>query len=255
MPDISPGTIRRLAWWFGIPFLAIGVLAWMLQEDRLVPPTVLLFGATGVALAVDGVRTGVVEVKFGTYSRVQVRSISGFMSASFFCSAWQPSWLSAPDSWVDATPGKRRRSRPMLEWWKDLVRPIRRTDPQFGKLRYLRDARFWEGHAGFTPIGTEVEVLIPGEPSGPTDQQRAFFDDLQKRYDSLWPELHKVLEAEARRLEIDSREFVLVCTDLPAPGVTSADCDWALSYETKPSSWHFTVRMTAWMPAEVVAEC
>jgi hypothetical protein len=31
----------------------------------------LLFGATGVALAVDGIRTGVVEVKFGTYSRRQ----------------------------------------------------------------------------------------------------------------------------------------------------------------------------------------
>jgi hypothetical protein len=31
----------------------------------------LLFGATGVALAVDGIRTGVVEVKFGTYSRVR----------------------------------------------------------------------------------------------------------------------------------------------------------------------------------------
>jgi hypothetical protein len=32
----------------------------------------------------------------------------------------------------------------MLEWWKDLVRPIRRTDSKFGELRYLRDARFWE---------------------------------------------------------------------------------------------------------------
>lgn len=34
-----------------------------------------------------------------------------------------------------------------------------------------------------------------------------------------------------------------------------ADCDWALSNETNPPSWHFTVRMTAWMPAGVVAEC
>jgi hypothetical protein len=46
----------------------------------------------------------------------------------------------------------------MFEWWKDLVRPIRTTDPQFGKLRYLRDARFWEGQAVLSPIAAEVEV-------------------------------------------------------------------------------------------------
>ena len=142
----------------------------------------------------------------------------------------------------------------MFEWWKDLVRPIRTTDPQFGNLRYLRDARFWEGHAAFSPIAAEVEVLIPGEPSGPADEQRAFFNEIQTRYDSLWPEILRVLETEARRLEIESREFALVCVDLPAFD-GDVDRDWALSYETKPPSWHFTVRMTAWMPAGVVAEC
>ena len=79
MPDMSPGTISRssgrspesrcFAWWFGYPFLALGALAWAFQENRLVAPAILLFGATGVALAVDGIRTGTVEVKFGTYSR------------------------------------------------------------------------------------------------------------------------------------------------------------------------------------------
>jgi hypothetical protein len=62
---------RRWAWWFGAPFLALGALAWFLQEDRLVPLVMLLFGASGVALAIDGIRTGVVEVKFGTYARLQ----------------------------------------------------------------------------------------------------------------------------------------------------------------------------------------
>lgn len=142
----------------------------------------------------------------------------------------------------------------MFEWWKDLVRPIRKTDPQFGKIRYLRDARFWEGHAAFSPIAAEVEVLIPGEPSGPADEQRAFFDDIQKRYDLLWPDVLKVLDTEALRVESDGREFVLVCVDLPAPS-GGGDCEWALSYETKPPSWHFTVQMKGWMPAEVVAEC
>ena len=54
---------RRFAWWFGYPFLALGALAWALQEERLVAPVILLFGATGVALAVDGIRTDVVEAR------------------------------------------------------------------------------------------------------------------------------------------------------------------------------------------------
>ena len=87
----------------------------------------------------------------------------------------------------------------MFEWWKDLVRSVRTTDPQFGNLRYLRDARFREGHAAFSPIAAEVEVLIPGEPSGPADKQRAFFNEIQTRSDSLWPEILRVLETEARR--------------------------------------------------------
>lgn len=142
----------------------------------------------------------------------------------------------------------------MFEWWKDLLRPIRRTDAQFGSLRYLRDARFWEGRGVFAPIAAEVEVLIPSEPSGPTDEQRAFFNEIQTRYESLWPDVLNVLETEARRVEITSREFVLVCVDLPAPG-GDAGQEWALSYETKPPSWHFTVQMRAWVPVEVIAEC
>jgi hypothetical protein len=42
-----------------------------------------------------------------------------------------------------------------------------------------------------------------------SDEQRAFFEDLQKQNDSLWPQVLKVLETEARRLEIDSRELMI----------------------------------------------
>jgi hypothetical protein len=143
----------------------------------------------------------------------------------------------------------------MLEWWKDLVRPIQITDSQFGQLRYVRDARFWEGRVHFTPTRNEIEVLIDGSPSGPTEPQRAFFDEIQHRYDSLLTQVQPVLEKEARRLEIDRRDFVLVGVSLPAASGETLKQHWELSYETTPSSWHFTVRMEAWSPAGVVADC
>ena len=111
-----------------------------------------------------------------------------------------------------------------------LIRPIRMVDPRFGNLRYLRDAGFWEGRAVFVPTGTDVEVLIAGHSSGPTDEQRIFFDELQGRYNSLWAELCKTLEIEARRVEIDAVKFVLVCVDVPPAGVDRSDGEWALSY-------------------------
>lgn len=185
------------------------------------------------------VHTSVAWSGFGSYNR---RAVS------------QKRWVSADEYNLRPTVGQTTSD--MFEWWKDLIRPIRIKDSRFGNLRYLRDARFWEGQAAFVPTHTVVEVLISGEPSGPTEQQRVFFNELEQRYNSLWPEVRKRLETEAQRAQIDgAREFILVCVDFPPAGSIGSDPEWALSYETDPRSWHFTVRMTGWTPSDVVAEC
>ena len=141
----------------------------------------------------------------------------------------------------------------MLEWWKDLFRPIRVSDRRFGQLRFLRDARFWEGRAAFRPTHGQVEVLIHGSRSGPTDAQRSFFDEVERRYTELWPAVLASLGDESKRVELVASEFELVCVDIPeTPGPT---VEWQLSYETHPRSWHFTVTMQDWRPQSVLAEC
>jgi hypothetical protein len=143
----------------------------------------------------------------------------------------------------------------MLDWLKDLVSPIRIDDSRFGTIRYLRDARFWEGKARFAPTGSEVEVLIPGGPRGPTSEQYVFYDHLQARYEALWPDLRERLAAEALRVQVDTRDFALVCIDLPDPAAAQSPAEWSLGYETSPpSSWYFTVEMDGWTPAEVVTD-
>lgn len=142
----------------------------------------------------------------------------------------------------------------MLAWLKDLFRPIRLRDPRFGDLRYLRDARFWEGKVAFAPVGREVEVLISGPATGPTDEQRSFLAELERRYDGLWPGIKDKLLLEARDTAADGPlEFELVGLDVPEkPG---PDGEWELSYEARPASWHFTVSLRGWEPGEVVGEC
>ena len=141
----------------------------------------------------------------------------------------------------------------MLEWWKDLFRPIRVSDARFGSLRFLRDARFWEGRAHFHPIDGEVEVLIHGSAAGPTDKQRAFFEEAERRYPELWPAVRAKLLVEAKQVELNVEEFALVCVDVPESPTSVTE--WQLSYETRPPSWHFTVTMRDWQPHDVLAEC
>jgi hypothetical protein len=141
----------------------------------------------------------------------------------------------------------------MLDWLQDVVAPIRKRDSRFGELRFMRTTGFWEGRTPFRPLGRAIEVLVWGHSGGPSDEQRAFFDVVEERYDSLWPLIKERLDTEARSVGAASDVFDLVAVSVPAePGPSAA---WELSYETRPPSWHFTVRMAAWAPGEIVAEC
>ena len=142
----------------------------------------------------------------------------------------------------------------MFEFWKDLFRPIRIEDPRFGTLRYLRDARMWEGELRFAPLDREVEVVIFGEASGPTDGQRAFYDEVEARYDGLWPTIRERLESAARDYGLDGdQEFRLDGLSIPENPEEAAD--WDLSYETEPPSrYYFNVLFKGWTPMMVVVD-
>lgn len=132
--------------------------------------------------------------------------------------------------------------------------PDPRARSAFGDLRYLRDARFWEGKVAFAPAGRDVEVLISGPATGPTGEQRAFLAELERRYHVLWRTIKDRLVAEASNTAADGHlEFELVGLDIPeTPG---PDAEWELAYEARPPSGHFTVSLRGWEPGDVVGEC
>jgi len=142
----------------------------------------------------------------------------------------------------------------MLEWVKDIVRPVRTEDPRFGSLLFSRAAGFWEGRSSFRPVNGPVDVLVFGSADGPTEVQRTCFAALEDRYEAILPAIEERLTTEANRVPAArGRAFRLVAIDIPeqAGGVTK----WALSFETDPPSWHFTVLMRGWSAHQVVAEC
>ena len=60
---------KRWAGWFGIPFLVCALLAWVTDSEGLALVVMLLLGLTFFVTATAGLRTGIINVKFGSRSR------------------------------------------------------------------------------------------------------------------------------------------------------------------------------------------
>lgn len=140
-----------------------------------------------------------------------------------------------------------------LDWLRDVVSPIEREDPVFGRARFVRDAGFWEANLLFNPLGRNVEVLIRGTSEGPSEEQYRFFRNVEARYALLFPTIQDRLRQEAAKLEIPRVSFELASIAVPA--TLSERSEWELGYESSPPGWHFTVLFRGWQATEVVAEC
>jgi hypothetical protein len=141
----------------------------------------------------------------------------------------------------------------MLAWLRDLIAPIKAVDATFGQMRYRRDAEMWEGEAHFGPIGHVVEVDVLADQRGPTDEQRAFFGEIQRRYDAMWPAIAEQLQLEASRVGSTTKGLDLVGLNIPKhPG---DHADWELSYESPASAWHFRVLLQGLTANRAIAEC
>ena len=62
---------RGWPWWCGIAFLVLGLIALVTKARFLMAPAFLFFGLGIIGYAIEGFRTGTVQVQFGTYSRLR----------------------------------------------------------------------------------------------------------------------------------------------------------------------------------------
>jgi hypothetical protein len=141
----------------------------------------------------------------------------------------------------------------MLEWLRTALKGRRLVDSVFGEIRFQK-VGFWEGWVDFQPTGEKVEVLIDASSDGPREEQQEFIVRLALRYADLLPSINLVLQDGFTRSRPSSAagptdSFRLVCIDVPDnPGEAA---DWSLSYEGRPSGYHYDVQMTGWMPSGV----
>lgn len=138
----------------------------------------------------------------------------------------------------------------MFEWWKDLFRPIRREDQDFGKMRFLRQTTTWECRARFEPVGREVEVLVFASEPGPTKPQRQLWRELISRYPDLESRLRSELDALSKWRQASAFVFKLAAVSLPEESNTPCELELTFGDESGPPQ--FDVRVESWEIREIV---
>jgi hypothetical protein len=138
----------------------------------------------------------------------------------------------------------------MLDWFKDLLRPIRRDDPDFGKMRFLRQSSTWECEAHFGPTSSRLEVLVFGDPAGPDPRQREIWRELSRHFESLHSQATVRIGEVVDSLKIDDFEMGLAAVAIPEAGIE--DFEVELTYGHRSGPPQFDVRVASWQIREII---
>jgi hypothetical protein len=113
-------------------------------------------------------------------------------------------------------------------------------DDFFGTLTFMifKDPtkNYFEGKGKFKPTGEEIEYLVGADLSGPTNDQRNFYNKVQDSYEELISRITPLIEDEFKNWKEDfkikdfKKEFKLVAMTIPR--LNSNAISWDMSFET-----------------------
>jgi hypothetical protein len=113
-------------------------------------------------------------------------------------------------------------------------------DDFFGTLTHMtfKDStnNYFEGKGKFRPTGDEIEYFVGSDFSGPTTEQKHFYNKVQDCYDELISKITPLIEDEFKNWKEDfkindfKREFKLVAVTIPRPNPHATI--WDMSFET-----------------------
>ena len=120
---------------------------------------------------------------------------------------------------------------------------IERNDPVLGKLRYRSDVLYWRGRVPFAPLDRKLAVDLGNDADGLFARQRGWYQELERRYASLQPEIRRTLQSDAPRAE-SLEELQLDRVNFPDH--PTADVDFALGYTSRSTRWAYWVSLRDW---------
>ena len=127
--------------------------------------------------------------------------------------------------------------------------PLKLSDPVFGYIRFQK-VGFWEGKVQFKPLSSEIEVLIDGGATGPTEEQRRWFRIVEEKYLAALPQ---IIEAAMPRVREWNKELtndrLLAELKLETISVNMCEPDaheWDITFYSEPLEHWVNITLTEW---------
>jgi hypothetical protein len=117
-------------------------------------------------------------------------------------------------------------------------------------------AKYWEGKAIFSPIGSVIEVFVNGRSDDGMEQQHEFFQRIVRDWPALRENIGgKLLDKWRERnlkMQIDSPWNIFTLSSMTIPSASMHNAEWEISFanSTDPSSL-WTVSMKGGQPQGV----
>lgn len=128
-------------------------------------------------------------------------------------------------------------------------KPIMLNDPVFGTLRFQK-VGFWEGKVQFKPLSSEIEVLVDGDATGPTEEQRRWFKEIEEKYTSFLPQ---IIDTAMPQIQEWNKELTKekMLKDLKLETISVNKCEpgkheWDITFNSESLEHWVSVEFTDW---------
>lgn len=139
-------------------------------------------------------------------------------------------------------------------------RPLRRTFPVFGRMRYMGGrVEYWEGKVEFPPTASTIEVFVDGSAVDGMETQREFFSRVLQEWPSLSQAIGRALSEGWQRHEprapvkLPWEHFMPSSLNIPKASFETAE--WEISFVTTLDPGHlWSVHMRGDQPQAIVLD-
>lgn len=139
----------------------------------------------------------------------------------------------------------------------EAFKPLTLNDPVFGSLRFQK-VGIWEGKVQFKPLSVEVEVLVDADSTGPTEEQRRWFKEVELRYPSLLPE---IVEGAMPRIQEWNGDLTkdkmlqeLILESISINKCESGRHEWDLTFNSESLDHWVIVTLADWITMDTIID-
>lgn len=139
----------------------------------------------------------------------------------------------------------------------EAFKPLTLNDPVFGTLRFQK-VGFLEGKVRFKPLSADVEVLVDGDSTGPTEEQRRWFKEVEDKFPALLPDIVEGAMPQIREWNADLTKDKML-QELKLETISVNKCvpgkhEWDLTFNAESLEHWVNVSLIDWATTKTIID-